>query len=158
MKYGELTFGVQTIHHATDQFQLILKAEIDEIGINENTVWRYKSGVVRQKQRGCDLRATKYELGCVHCNTGFIPMKSHTLDEQLFLSLLLLSFFASAGSPFCNQAPMRCRPGYERSMALSSQSNVIWVQHSFDGRELSCFLCLNLDPMNQFNGPLLYSY
>jgi hypothetical protein len=52
---------------------------------------------------------------------------------------------------------MRCRPEYTRSVVLSSQSNVIWVQHSFDGRELSCFLCLNLDSMNQFNRPLLYT-
>jgi len=104
------------------------------------------------------MRLAGYKVRVRLCNPGFIPTKSHTLDEQLFLSLLLLSFFASAGSPSCNQAPMRSRPEYERSMALSSQSNVIWIQHSFDGRELSRFLCLNLDPMNQFNGPLLYSY
>ena len=50
-----LTFCIQTIHHATNQFQLILETEVDEVGINEYTVWWNKSRVVRQKQRGCDL-------------------------------------------------------------------------------------------------------
>jgi len=102
------------------------------------------------------MRPAGYKIQVRLClNPGFIPMKSHTLDEQPFLFLLLLSSFASPDSPSCNQAPMRCPPEYERSMVLSSQSNVIWVQHPFDGCKLSCFLCLNLDPMNQFNGPLL---
>jgi hypothetical protein len=54
-----LTFCIQTIHHATDQLQLILDTEVDEVGINKHTVWRNKSRVVRQKQRGSDLRTAR---------------------------------------------------------------------------------------------------
>lgn len=46
-----LTFGVEAVHHPADQLQLVLQAEINEVGINKNTVWRYKSIVVLQKER-----------------------------------------------------------------------------------------------------------
>lgn len=46
-----LTFGEQAVHHAADELEFVLKRKVDEVGIDENTVWRYKGVVVLQEQR-----------------------------------------------------------------------------------------------------------
>lgn len=45
-----LTFCVQTVHHAADKLELILEAEVDEIGVDKNSVWRNKGGVVLKEE------------------------------------------------------------------------------------------------------------
>lgn len=51
------TFGIKAIHHATNKLQLVLKAKVDEIGVDEHTIWRYKLRIVREKERRRNLRA-----------------------------------------------------------------------------------------------------
>ena len=46
-----LTFGEEAVHHAADELELVLEGKVDEVGINEDTVWRYKGVVVLQEQR-----------------------------------------------------------------------------------------------------------
>jgi len=41
-----LTFGIQTVHHTTDKLQLILKAKVDEVGVDKNPVWWNKGRVM----------------------------------------------------------------------------------------------------------------
>lgn len=43
--YGH-TFRVETVHHPTDEFQLVLQGEVYEIGIDEDAVRRCESCVV----------------------------------------------------------------------------------------------------------------
>ena len=43
------TLSVQAVHHTADKFQLILKGEVDEVGVNKNPVWRNKGGVVSEE-------------------------------------------------------------------------------------------------------------
>ena len=45
-KFEVLTFGVKAIHHATDEFQLVLQTEVDEIRIDENSIRRGKCSIV----------------------------------------------------------------------------------------------------------------
>lgn len=33
-------FGIEAIHHAADEVELVLKAEVDEVGVDEDTVGR----------------------------------------------------------------------------------------------------------------------
>lgn len=40
-------FCVEAIHHPAHKFQLVLKTEINKIGVDEYAVWRNESGVVR---------------------------------------------------------------------------------------------------------------
>ena len=40
------TLSIQAVHHTADKFKLILKGEVDEIGVDQNPVWRNKGGVV----------------------------------------------------------------------------------------------------------------
>ena len=51
-----LTFSVQAVHHAADELQLVLKAEVDEIRVNQNPVRWYESRVMLQEKRGGNLR------------------------------------------------------------------------------------------------------
>lgn len=43
------TFCEKTVHHSTDKFQLVLQAKVNEVGINEDSVWRYEGSVVCKK-------------------------------------------------------------------------------------------------------------
>ena len=52
-----LTFCIETIHHAADELQLILQAEVDEVGVYEDTIWGHKGRVVLQEQRRGNLRS-----------------------------------------------------------------------------------------------------
>lgn len=55
MKLAVLTFSEETIHHPAYELDLVLEAEVDEIGINKNTIWGYECVVVLQEKGGCDL-------------------------------------------------------------------------------------------------------
>lgn len=44
------TLCEQTIHHAADKFELVLEAEVDKVGIDEDAVRRYKGVVMLQEQ------------------------------------------------------------------------------------------------------------
>ena len=83
-----LTFCVQTIHHATDQLQLILETEIYKVGINKHTVRWNKSCVVCQKQRRSDL-GTGRELIFIIGGKGWDWQSANSLCFLLFLLLLL---------------------------------------------------------------------
>ena len=50
-----LTFGVQAVHHAADELQLVLKAKVYEVGVDEDPVGWNEGGVVLQEERGGDL-------------------------------------------------------------------------------------------------------
>ena len=69
-----LTFGVQAVHHPANELQLILQAEVDEVGIDENAVGGHERSVVREEERGGDLGS---EGGCMvrRCSqyTGYTP-------------------------------------------------------------------------------------
>jgi hypothetical protein len=45
------TFGIQAIHHATNKLQLVLKAEIDKIGVDKDSV-RWNKGRVVVEEKG----------------------------------------------------------------------------------------------------------
>ncbi len=34
----EHTFGVEAVHHSTDELQLVLQGKVDEIGVDKNAV------------------------------------------------------------------------------------------------------------------------
>lgn len=51
MKSETLTFGIQAVHHTTNKLQLILKAEVDEVGIDQNSIWRNKSRIMSEEKR-----------------------------------------------------------------------------------------------------------
>jgi hypothetical protein len=44
------TFRKKAVHHATDKFEFVLQTEIDEVGINQDTVRRDKGGVMGQEE------------------------------------------------------------------------------------------------------------
>jgi len=47
------TLGVEAVHHAADEVELVLQAEVDEIGVDENAIGRYQGGIVcEEKGRG----------------------------------------------------------------------------------------------------------
>lgn len=96
-----LTFCIETVHHTANEFQLVLKAEIDKIGINEDTIRWHEGGVVCEEQRGCYLRAGKMEFVDMRSLTRTAVFERHTFAVQAFPSPLLLSSFVSAGFPFC---------------------------------------------------------
>jgi len=56
IRHARYAFGIEAIHHAADKFQLILKAEIDEVGVDKHAVRWHEFGVVRKKERRCNLR------------------------------------------------------------------------------------------------------
>jgi hypothetical protein len=43
------TFSIKAIHHSAYELQLILKAEVDKIGVDKHTVWWDKCSVMLQK-------------------------------------------------------------------------------------------------------------
>lgn len=45
----KLTFSVEAVHHAANKLQFVLQAEVDEVGVDEDAVWRNKGGVVLQE-------------------------------------------------------------------------------------------------------------
>ena len=55
------TLSIEAVHHTADKFELILEREIDEIGVNENPVWRNKGGVVSEEQRRGNWSSTQAE-------------------------------------------------------------------------------------------------
>lgn len=46
----ERTFGVEAIHHATNQLKLVLQAEVYEVGVDKNAVGWYKSSVMGEEK------------------------------------------------------------------------------------------------------------
>jgi hypothetical protein len=49
------TFGVETVHHGGKQFEFLLHRVGEEVGVDEDIVWRNKGGVVLKEQGGRDL-------------------------------------------------------------------------------------------------------
>jgi hypothetical protein len=45
------TFSIQAVHHAANKLQLVLKAEIDKIGVDKDSVRRNKGRVVVEEKR-----------------------------------------------------------------------------------------------------------
>ena len=41
-----LTLCIEAVHHTADELELVLQAEVDEIRVNENTIWRYEGVIV----------------------------------------------------------------------------------------------------------------
>jgi hypothetical protein len=44
-------FGVETIHHSGDDFQLVLDGMGDKVGIDEDGVWGCQGGVILEEKR-----------------------------------------------------------------------------------------------------------
>ena len=53
------TFGIKTVHHRWQHFQLLLYCVGEEVGIDKDLVWRNESGVVLEEQRRGHLRTRK---------------------------------------------------------------------------------------------------
>lgn len=47
---GSLTFSVQAVHHTLDEFHTILQTEVDEVGVDEDSVRWCKSGIVGEEE------------------------------------------------------------------------------------------------------------
>lgn len=45
-----VTFGVETVHHAAHELELVLQTEVDEVGVDEDAVWRDEGGVVCEEE------------------------------------------------------------------------------------------------------------
>ena len=59
LRFVQLTFCVKTIHHTADKLQLVLETKVDEVRIDEHSVWGHEGGVVlKEEGRG--------DLGTVH--------------------------------------------------------------------------------------------
>lgn len=58
-----LTLGEQAVHHASDELELVLQAEVDKVCVDEDAVGRDEGVVVLQEQRGGDLRAVRSRKG-----------------------------------------------------------------------------------------------
>lgn len=52
--------GVESIHHAFDHIDAILEGEVDEIGVDDDSVRRDEGFVVRQEEGGGERSATMY--------------------------------------------------------------------------------------------------
>lgn len=50
-------FGVQAVHHRLDQLELLLDAEVDEVGVDEDGVGGAERFVVLEEEGGGDLGA-----------------------------------------------------------------------------------------------------
>jgi hypothetical protein len=48
------TFGIQAVHHTTNELQLVLKAKVDEVGIDKNSVWWNKGRIMGKEKRRSD--------------------------------------------------------------------------------------------------------
>ena len=53
----KLTFGVEAIHHALDKLHAILETEIDEIGIDKDSIWGNECFIMCKEKRRRDLRS-----------------------------------------------------------------------------------------------------
>ena len=51
----EPTLREEAVHHPCDKFNLVLKTEVDKVGINEDSIWRNEGIIVLQEERGSDL-------------------------------------------------------------------------------------------------------
>lgn len=52
------TFCVEAVHHASDELNLILQGEVDEVRVNEDAIGWREGLVVREKERGSDWCTT----------------------------------------------------------------------------------------------------
>lgn len=50
-------FGVETVHHGFDEFELFLDAVVDEVGVDKDGVRGPEGFVVLEEERGGDLRS-----------------------------------------------------------------------------------------------------
>jgi hypothetical protein len=44
------TFSIEAIHHTAYELKFVLETEVDEVGVDQYSVWGYKSGVMLQKE------------------------------------------------------------------------------------------------------------
>lgn len=73
------TFRIQAIHHSTDQLELVLQAEVDEVCIYEHTVRWNKGIVVLQEKCRRNLRSDGWNMRTsVSLNRERYPYKRRT--------------------------------------------------------------------------------
>jgi len=50
IRHARYTLGIQAVHHTANKLQLVLKAEVDKIGVDKDSVRRDKGCVVREEK------------------------------------------------------------------------------------------------------------
>jgi hypothetical protein len=53
------TFSIEAVHHARNEFKLVLEGEVDEVGVDENAVGRDEGGIMCQEQMRRNGLATR---------------------------------------------------------------------------------------------------
>lgn len=144
-----LTLCHQAVHHALDELDLVLDAEVDKVGVDKHAVRGAEVCVVREEET-----AVSYVMGLLaheedtwvlvgqrdhntatHCAAAFFSSSSFSFAAFLAaLSTLSLLSVSSKGG------------------RMSSQTRVRRLDHPLDGGKLACLLCFSLLGQNGNQG------
>lgn len=88
----KLTLGVQGIHHTLDHIHPVLEREVDEIGIDDNTIRWYEGLIVGQEERRSQWCTTIHPFFIVSVVSGGKERAQdvHMSDLSFLLLCLLL--------------------------------------------------------------------